>query len=149
MTGSPSAGGCRHPEVAVGAVCRHEGRLLVVRRAQPPAQGSWTVPGGRVERGETLAAAVERELAEETGLRGRCGPLLGWVERIDEAHHFVILDFAVEVDDPTPARAGSDAAELAWVTPEELASLPLVPGLLAFLRQAGVLPGGGGAEAGT
>ena len=74
------------------------------------------MPGGHVEPGETVAAAVEREVLEETGLEVRCGPLLGWAERMGPGYHFVILDFTVVVPDgcgePVP---GSDAAAAAWV----------------------------------
>ena len=85
------------PEVCVGAVVIDEGQLLLVRRGNPPGEGSWSVPGGRVEPGEHLQDAAQRELAEETGLVGRNMRFLGWVERISPAHHFVILDFAVTV----------------------------------------------------
>lgn len=130
------------PELCVGAVVVAEGRLLLVRRGRPPGEGLWSVPGGRVEAGERVAGAVARELAEETGLRGRCGELVGWVERIGPAHHFVILDFRVELlDPPGAAVAGDDAAEVAWVPLGEVRSWALVEGLAAFLGERGVLPG--------
>lgn len=127
------------PEVCVGAVAVDAERLLLVRRGRGPAAGEWSVPGGRVEQGETLAEAVVRELAEETGLEGLCGPLLGWVERISAEHHFVILDFAVTVLDPQEPVAGDDAAEAAWVPLSELAEWRLVDGLAEFLHEHGVL----------
>lgn len=128
------------PELAVGGVVVHEGRLLLVRRGRPPAAGRWSVPGGRVERGETLSSAVERELLEETGLRVTCGELLGWVERLGGGHHFVILDFVARVDGPTDARAGDDADEVAWVPLDRLDRHDLVDGLLEFLVEHGVAP---------
>ena len=86
-------------------------QLLVVRRGRGPAQGQWSVPGGRVEAGETLAEAVVRELREETGIAGVCAEMMGWVERIGGHHHHVILDFrVVALDDGDPV-AGDDAAE--------------------------------------
>ncbi len=131
------------PELAVGAVARAGGALLLVRRAQPPEAGSWSVPGGRVERGETLAEAVVREVAEETGLDVVCGALLGWAERIGIDHHFVVLDFEVVPVEPGGWAAptpGSDALEAAWVPLPDIAALDLVSGLEAFLRHHGVLP---------
>lgn len=127
-------------EVAVGAIVRRAGRLLLVRRGRPPAAGEWSVPGGRVEPGEMLAEAVVRELAEETGLDGVCGPFVGWVERIDHDSHFVILDFEVMVADDRAPRAGGDAAEARWWRLEEVAELPLVEGLAEFLYDHDMLP---------
>ncbi len=126
-------------EVAVGAIVRRADELLLVRRGRPPAVGEWSVPGGRVEPGELLMEAVVRELHEETGLRGVCGPLVGWVERISEGHHFVILDFEATVADGSPT-AGSDASEARWWPVSEVASLRLVEGLAEFLYDHGVIP---------
>lgn len=130
------------PEVAVGAVVVHDGRLLLIRRGRGPAVGQWSVPGGRVEWGETLARAVEREVAEETGLTVRCGPFVGWVERMGAGHHYVIMDFRADVvgGDVTAAlRAGDDAAEAAWVPLSEVAAVDLVDGMLDFLRTHHIL----------
>jgi 8-oxo-dGTP diphosphatase len=127
------------PAVAVGAVVVVDGRLLLVRRGRGPAAGDWSVPGGRVEPGETLAEAVVRELAEETGLEGVCGELVGWVERIGDDHHFVILDFWATLLDEREPVAGDDAAEVAWVPLADVASWPVVEGLVEFLHQHGVI----------
>jgi len=126
----------------VGAVALVDERLLLVRRGHGPAAGEWSVPGGRVEGGETLAEAIVRELAEETGLEAVCDDLIDWVERIGEDHHFVIFDFHVTVlDDPeTATRAGGDAAEAAWVPLDEVAHLRLVEGLAEFLHDHGIVP---------
>jgi len=137
---SPPAPGGRAPEVAVGGVALVDDAVLLVRRGRAPQRGRWSIPGGRVEAGETLAAAVERELLEETGLSVRCGAFLGWVERIGPDHHFVILDFVVRIEpgDRLPT-AGGDALEAAWVPRTDVPALDLVDGLEAFLRRHGVL----------
>jgi 8-oxo-dGTP diphosphatase len=127
------------PELAVGAVVRRQDRLLLVQRAHDPEAGRWSLPGGRVRFGETMAAAALRELWEETGLRGSCGEVVGWAERISDRYHFVIVDFAVTVDASAPARAASDAAAVAWVALDALPTWPLVHGLWQFLVGAGVV----------
>jgi 8-oxo-dGTP diphosphatase len=128
------------PEVAVGGVAVHDGALLVVRRGRGPAAGEWSVPGGRVEPGETLRAAVAREVLEETGLEVVVDRFLGWVERISDEFHFVILDFAVTVldpqRDPVPA---DDAVDVAWVPLQELSERRLVDGLYEFLHDVGIV----------
>lgn len=122
----------------MGGVVVHDGRLLLVRRGRGAGIGLWSVPGGRVKWGEPLADAVVREVAEETGLAVVPSGWLGWVERIDEAHHFVIHDFLAHLADgsrPDEARAGDDASAVRWVALEELDRVEdLVPGLLDFLR---------------
>ena len=132
--------GADRPELAVGAVVVTDGCLLLVRRATDPGRGRWSVPGGRVERGESLERAVVREVEEETGVEVVCGPLLGWVDRIGPTHHVVILDFTATAVAPAVPRAGDDAAEAAWVRIETVADLDLVDGLAAFLRRHGVIP---------
>jgi 8-oxo-dGTP diphosphatase len=128
------------PEVAVGAVCTHADSLLLIRRGRGPAAGEWSVPGGRVERGETLHEAVVRETFEETGLEVVVDRFLGWVERIDDAFHHVVLDFAVTALDPTRSPlAGDDAAEAAWVPLADVSELRLVDGLYEFLADQDVL----------
>jgi len=116
------------------------GKILLVLRDHPPEAGRWSVPGGRLERGETIAQAVVRELSEETGLTGKCGELIGWVERIGSSYHYVILDFAVELDPGPQPRAGGDARDARWYPLEQLESLDLVGGLYQFFLDHGVLP---------
>jgi ADP-ribose pyrophosphatase YjhB (NUDIX family) len=127
------------PSVCVGAIAIDDGRLLLVRRGQAPGLGRWSVPGGRVEPGETLQEAVVRELLEETGVEGVCMGLVGVAEAIDDDHHHVILDYAVEVLAPAPPSAGSDATEARWVSLADVAELDLVEGLAEFLHEHGVI----------
>jgi 8-oxo-dGTP diphosphatase len=126
-------------QLCVGAVAVLDGDLLLVQRRNEPGAGEWSVPGGRVEPGETLAEAVVRELAEETGLEGVCGSLVGWVERIGPDHHFVILDFAVTLLGDDEPRPGDDALDARWVPLDEVADWLLVDGLAEFLHDHGIL----------
>jgi ADP-ribose pyrophosphatase YjhB (NUDIX family) len=82
---------------------------------------------------------VVREVAEETGLEVVCGPFIGFVERLSDEHHYVILDFWAEPTTGGPLRAGDDAAEAAWVRLNELETVDLVDGMLAFLVEHGVV----------
>ncbi len=124
----------------MGAVATRTNELLMVRRATKPGLGRWSVPGGRVEAGETIAEAVVRELEEETGLSGVCGALLGVpTEIIDDDHHFVILDFSVTVLDQADPVAGGDASEADWVPVWTVPELDLVDGLAEFLADAGII----------
>jgi ADP-ribose pyrophosphatase YjhB (NUDIX family) len=125
--------------VAVGGVAVVEGALLLVRRATAPEAGRWSLPGGRVDPGESVTAAVTRELREETALEVQCGNLLGWAERRGHDYHYVILDFEVSLAGRGRPRAGSDAAEVAWVPLGEVGALDLVQGLEEFLRRHAVL----------
>lgn len=127
------------PVLGVGAVVVDHDRLLLVRRGRGPAQGEWSVPGGKVEHGEALMEAVTRELREETGLDGVCGRLLGWVERVDGDLHHVILDFEVTLVGEDQAVAGDDAAEVAWVELHEVAELHLVDGLAELLSDNDII----------
>jgi 8-oxo-dGTP diphosphatase len=120
----------------VGAVVHDSaGRLLLVRRANEPGRGRWSVPGGRVEAGEDDAAALVREVAEETGLAVEPGPLVGGVRR----GPYAITDYRATVTGGT-LLAGDDALEVRWCSAADLARLPLVDGLLEALAEWDALP---------
>jgi ADP-ribose pyrophosphatase YjhB (NUDIX family) len=120
--------------VAVGAVVVvRSGRLLLVRRGRPPGAGSWTLPGGRVEPGESLEEAAAREVAEETGVRVRVLCALGVAHLAREGFVYAIYEYlAVPVDD-TPARAGDDAADVRWAAAGELDALGVAADAVAFV----------------
>jgi ADP-ribose pyrophosphatase YjhB (NUDIX family) len=107
------------PLVGIGIVVLRGDEVLLVRRGRPPAQGAWSLPGGAQRLGETAEEAARRELAEETGLS--VGPLhlAGHVDSIHRdadgkiAYHYTILDFCARYMEGE-ARAGGDAADLAW-----------------------------------
>jgi 8-oxo-dGTP diphosphatase len=128
------------PEVAVGAVVVDHDRLLLVRRGHGPAAGDWSVPGGRVQHGETLAEAVTRELREETGLEGVCGPLIDWGEHFEDEFHSIIFDFEVTLVGEDEPVCGDDAVEARWVDLPDVGELPLVEGLAELLHDAGIIP---------
>ena|SRR5579875_2380744 len=124
----------------VGAIVKDDaGRLLLIRRGHEPDAGLWSVPGGRVEPGETDEQALVREMREETGLAVVPGRLLGAVQRPGPGGTVIdIRDYAVVVTGGTLA-AGDDAADVRWAGPADLASLPLTGGLAETLRSWGVL----------
>jgi 8-oxo-dGTP diphosphatase len=127
----------------VGAVVHDAaGRLLLIRRGREPSRGLWSVPGGRVEAGETNEQAVEREVREETGLTVRAGAPVGRV-RIPAAEVvFDVVDFACTLVRPeqTPV-PGDDADAVLFADATTLETLDCTPNLLATLRGWGVLPG--------
>jgi mutator protein MutT len=113
------------PVVGVGAVIVDGDRVVLVKRAHEPLKGEWSLPGGSVEVGETLAEAVAREVREETGLDVRVGPLLDVFDRIHRGrdtrieYHFVLLDYRCTVVSGTLTH-GSDAAEACWASATDL-----------------------------
>lgn len=124
----------------VGAVATDEqGRLLMIQRGHDPGAGLWSIPGGRIEPGETDAQALVREMLEETNLQVKVGRLIGRVQRPGLAGSVIdIRDYAATVTGGT-LRAGDDAADARWVTPAELARLEVTEGLIEALTEWGVL----------
>ncbi|MGH9469797.1 MAG: NUDIX hydrolase [Terriglobia bacterium] len=114
----------RQPIVCVGGIVIRGGSVLLVRRGKAPQKGRWTIPGGMVELGEHAAAALRREIREETGLLIEPVELAGLYERIERKDrrvefHYVVLDYACRVKGGR-LRRGSDAAEVRWAAASEL-----------------------------
>jgi len=129
------------PIVGVGAVIVEEGRALIVRRAQEPQKGRWSIPGGAVELGETLRQAAAREALEETGLAVEASEVLEVFDSIyhDPAgltqYHYVLVDFLCRKTGGE-LRAASDVSDVRWVTPEELAGFDIAPSAQRVIRKA-------------
>jgi len=119
-----------HPLVGVGAIIIEEDRVVLVRRAHPPIQGHWSIPGGVLEVGEMIREAAVREAREETGLTVEPGELLGVYDRILHdaekrvQYHYVLIDFLCSRIGGE-LLAASDAAEVRWFAREELRALEL------------------------
>jgi len=141
--------------VGVGGVLIEEGRVLLIRRGAEPLRGEWSIPGGTLELGESLAQGVARELQEETGLDVRVLELIEVFDRIfyeDGAqlvtapvlsaakprYHYVIADYLCERTRGTPC-AGSDVTDLAFAQEEELARFHLTETATRIIRKAFVL----------
>ncbi|MEV6610571.1 NUDIX domain-containing protein [Kutzneria sp. NPDC051319] len=136
--------GGAEPTRCVGGIAHDpQGRLLLVKRGKPPGQGLWSIPGGRVEQGESDERAVRRELLEETGLRVIVGHLIGSVLRPAPVGVFDIHDYSCQAIGGV-LRAGDDAADVAWVDAETFATLErgslLTEGLFEALTSWNVLP---------
>lgn len=134
----------RYPErpfLAVSAAILRDGKILLVRRARPPANGLFSLPGGVVEAGETLHEAVMREVREETGLTIEPVAPAGFREVIARdgdnrvERHFVILPFAARWLEGEP-QLNEELSEACWVRPGDLAGLPTTPGLAGIVATA-------------
>ena len=132
--------------LCVGAIVHDRGgRLLLIQRGREPGRGLWSLPGGRVEPGETEHEAIVREMAEETGLRVRVVRLIGRVRRAaSDGSTYDIGDYLCDVVDPDDAIlvAGDDAADARWVDRCDYAALPVVDGMREILEEWGALPPG-------
>ena len=128
------------PELCVSAVVVDDDRLLMVRRGSGRASGSWAIPGGRVQAGELLAEAVVREVREETGIDGLCGPILGVLELVGDGEaHQVVVVHSVSLLEAVEPEAADDASAAAWVDLVDVAERRGAPGLAEFLHDHQVI----------
>ena len=129
------------PLVGVGAVVFRDGEVLLVRRGQEPAKDSWSLPGGLVELGESMVAAIHRELAEETGITVRLLGVAAVLERIFPdpegriAYHYVLVDFLCDYLDGE-LRPGSDSTAARFVPVADISGFELPSGTADVIRRA-------------
>lgn len=129
------------PVVGVGALILHGTRVLLVRRGREPLKGLWSLPGGVLELGETLAEGLQREVREELNLEVRVLEVVEVFERITRdaqgrvAYHYVLVDYLCEAVGGS-LQAGDDAESAAWVDRADLAGLPITEGTPAVIEKA-------------
>ena len=128
------------PIVGIGALIVQDCKIVLIKRGNEPSRGKWTIPGGLVELGESLEAAVIRETKEETCLDVEDPCLIDVVGNVDldeqgkVKYHYVIIDYLVHVKGGT-IKAASDAVELRWVPFDEVESYDLTASFRLFFRQ--------------
>jgi len=127
-----------HPQLAVSAAIFRDDKILLVRRARSPARGFYSLPGGRVEFGETLHAALHREVDEETALKIEIVGLAGWREVVPGASgggHYLIMSFAARWASGEPV-LNDELDDFKWLTPDALGDLKVTGGLAEVIQQA-------------
>jgi ADP-ribose pyrophosphatase YjhB (NUDIX family) len=132
-----------HPQLAVSAAIFRDDSILLVRRARSPAKGYYSLPGGRVEFGETLHAALHREVDEETALKIDIVGLAGWREVVPGTTgdgHYLIMSFAARWRAGEPA-LNEELDDFCWLAPDALGDLRLTGGLVEVIRSARALLG--------
>jgi len=128
------------PLIGVGSIIIEGDRVVLVKRAHPPIQGQWSIPGGVLEVGELVREAAIREAREETGLIVEPGELLGVFDRVLRdaekrvQYHYVLIDFLCRRSGGE-FLAASDAAEVRWFTREQLPALNLAEDTLEVIRK--------------
>jgi len=126
------------PSIGVGGVLFNKhNQVLLIKRNQAPAQGLWSIPGGKLEPGESLVEACQREYYEETNLEVEVKQIVAVVERKLEGFHYVIVDFYVELvdEDKCIPVAQSDVADAKWVSLDGLEQYVLVVGLKEIIMR--------------
>ena len=127
-----------HPQLAVSAAIFRDDNILLVRRARSPARGFYSLPGGRVEFGETLHAALHREVAEETALKIEIVDLAGWREVVPAAEggvHYVIMSFAAHWQSGEVV-LNEELDDHRWLAPDALGEFKTTPGLEDIIQSA-------------
>ncbi len=127
-----------HPQLAVSAAIFRDGKVLLVRLAKSPASGYYSLPGGRVEFGETLHKALHREVDEETALRIEIAGLAGWREVVPDAvggGHYLIMSFAARWASGEPV-LNDEHDDFRWLAPESLGDLKITDGLPDIIEAA-------------
>ncbi len=127
-----------YPQLAVSAAIFRDGKILLVRRAKSPARGFYSLPGGRVEFGETLHAALDREVAEETALKIEIVDLAAWREVVPEpggGGHYLIMSFAARWSAGEPV-LNDELDDYQWLAPGALGELKMTFGLQEVILSA-------------
>ena len=136
--GEPSKGQPAHPQLAVSAAIFRDHKILLVRRARSPARGFYSLPGGRVEFGETLHTALHREVDEETALKIDIIGLAGWREVVpgtSGSGHYLIMSFAARWRAGEPV-LNEELDDFLWLAPDALGDLRLTGGLEEVIQSA-------------
>jgi len=132
-----------HPQLAVSAAIFRDGKILLVRRARSPAKGFYSLPGGRVEFGETLHAALHREVGEETALKIEIVDLAAWREVVPGTTgggHYLIMSFAARWSSGEVV-LNDELDDYKWLAPDALAELKITSGLQDVIQSARRVPG--------
>jgi 8-oxo-dGTP diphosphatase len=127
-----------HPQLAVSAAIFRDGKILLVRRAKSPAKGFYSLPGGRVEFGETLHAALHREVDEETALKIEIAGLAGWREVVPGTGgggHYLIMSFAARWVAHEPV-LNDEHDDFRWLAPDAIGGLKVTDGLQEVIVSA-------------